>query len=116
MRIEVVGVYPVAAAERCHLIELLIAEAEPAAHAVESITQEAAGQSRDNWQVAYDEHYLTSDGERQCEPASAGEARVAFFFHHLDFRRPLLTAAGPVPLPPPSPRPSRLDFIDYEGP
>jgi len=35
MRIEVVGVYPVAAAERCHLIELLIAEAEPAAHAVE---------------------------------------------------------------------------------
>ena len=38
MRIEVVGVYPVAAAERCHLIELLIAEAEPAADAVESIT------------------------------------------------------------------------------
>jgi serine/threonine protein kinase len=49
-------------------------------------------------------------------PASATEVRIAFFFHFLDLHRPLLTAAGPVQLPAPSPRPARLDFLHYEPP
>jgi hypothetical protein len=115
MRIDVIGVYPVAAPEPCHLIEVLIAEGNPG-DAVESITQEIPGQPRDNWQVPYDEHFLTADPTNPEPPASETETRIAFFFHYLDLRRPLLTAAGPVQLPAPAPRPARLDFMHYEPP
>jgi hypothetical protein len=40
-------------------------------------------------------------------------ARVAFFFHFLRLDRPLLTPAGPILLPPPTPRPDRLRFLTY---
>jgi hypothetical protein len=45
-----------------------------------------------------------------------GDWRVAFFFHYLDFSKPLLSPAGPLELPEPSPRPSRLQFFEYEPP
>ena len=115
MRIDVIGVYPVVAPEPCHLIETLIANGKPA-EMVESITQETPGQPRDTWQVPYDELYLNADGTKPEESSSASDARVAFFFHYLDLSQPLLTSAGPVQLPAPSPRPARLNFISYEPP
>ena len=115
MQIEVIGVYPIAAAEPCHLVELLIDGAKPA-DVVASITQETAGQPRDNWQVPYDEHYLTADGTGPEQSASVSEARVAFFFHYLDLRRPLLSVGGSLHLPAPTSCPSRLEFICYEPP
>ena len=115
MRVDVIGLYPVETPEPCHLVELLIAGGKPA-DVMASITQEAPGQSRDNWQVPYDEHYLSADGASPEEPALASETRVAFFFHYLDLRRPLLSAAGSLQLPAPSSRPTRLEFIRYEPP
>ena len=115
MRIDVIGVHPIEAEEPCHLIEILVADGSSTA-AVESITQEVAGEPRENWQVPYDEVYLTAGGERVHDSDSTSTARVAFFFHYLDLTRPLLTAAGPVSLPGESPRPSRLRFKHYEPP
>jgi hypothetical protein len=115
MRVDVIGVHPVAASEPCHLVEVLITGGKPA-DIVASITQETPDQPRDNWQVPYDEHYLTADGTKPEESAPSPEARVAFFFHYLDLRRPLLSAAGSLQLPAPSSRPARLDFIRYEPP
>ena len=115
MRIRLIGVHPVAAEELCHLIELTVLDGEPV-EAIESITQEIAGQPRADWQVPYDEAYLTADGERVEQDRSEPTARVAFFFHYLDPNLPLLTAAGPLSLPRPSPRPARLDFMQYEPP
>jgi hypothetical protein len=115
MRIEVIGVYPIPAPEPCHLVEVLIAGGKPA-DVVASITQETAGQPRNNWQVPYDEHYLTADGTKPEEFAPVSEDRVAFFFHYLDLRRPLLSAGGALQLPAPSSCPARLEFIRYEPP
>lgn len=114
MRIDVIGVYPVAVPEPCHLIEIVVANGD-VADAVAAITQEIPGHPRESWQVPYDEHVLTADRSRLGEPL-ASDGRVAFFFHYLDLARPLVTAGGHVPLPAPSPRPARLGFICYEPP
>jgi len=118
-KIEIVGVHPVDAPEPCHLIEMIASDTD-----IESlmgeITQEVPGEQRDNWQAAYDEHYLDASGSAVLDPEYAGqapagrEARVAFFFHYLDVERPLLTPAGPVALPRPTTRPDRLAFMAYE--
>jgi len=68
------------------------------------VTQEVPGEVPESWQAPYDEQALDDAG------------RWAFFFHCLDFSRPLLTPAGPVTLPPPSPIPQRLRHIAYEAP
>jgi len=86
------------------------------------ITQEDPALSSDNWQVPWGEYVLSSDGTSGV-PAPfpgpleiTGQARVAFFLHYLDPALPLLTPAGPVPLPSPTPRPARLEFVPYEPP
>jgi hypothetical protein len=119
-RLTIIGVHPVAeAAEPCHLLEIRID------HCSESfdlgdITQELTGQPRTNWQVPYDEHLLDEGGNdgRPCvgEKLVGSSARVAFFFHDLDPRLPLLTPAGPVALPEETPLPTRLRFMRYERP
>jgi hypothetical protein len=97
------GVHPVRAPEPCHLIEADV----PDGHAFDwgKVTQENPTQPRSNWQVAYDE-----------QPLDAAGRRWAFFFHYLDPTRPLLTPAGPVTLPPPTPRPAHLNGIEYLEP
>jgi hypothetical protein len=70
-------------------------------------------------QAAYDEHYLSDDGESVISNVSAPEGspwqRVAFYFHFFDENKPLLTAYGPVHCPPPAPMPERLHkLMPYE--
>jgi hypothetical protein len=87
-----------------HLIEIEVA---PSADELDwsGITQPVAGTPRSNWQVPYDEQALDDDGTRWI-----------FFFHFLDFRQPLLTPCGPVPLPAVTPLPKELQAIEYSAP
>lgn len=121
MRISFVGVYPVDAPEPCHLIELLISDCVGVID-VRDFTQEVPGQSQDYWQAPWDERVLDATGQHDLlgrfpqQINAHGEVRIAFFFHHLDFTRPLATPAGPVSVPAPSDRPDRLKFLLYEEP
>ena len=71
-------------------------------------------------QVAYDEAYLSSDGEqvvsRDINESSGGpNVRVGFFLHYFDWTQPLITSYGPVKVPRPSPMPERLArLMPYE--
>jgi hypothetical protein len=93
---------------RSHFAALFLIEAEITPPAADfdwsGVTQEVPGEPRSSWQVPYDERQLTESG------------RWAFFFHRLDLERPLLTPAGPVTLPAPSPAPQRLRTVEYEAP
>jgi hypothetical protein len=103
MRFTIRGVHPVDAPEPCHLIEAELVDAEDFDWG--EVTQEDATQPRENWQVAYDEQPL--DNDERC---------WAFFFHHLDLAKPLLTPVGPIPLPAPTPCPEHLHNIEYMEP
>ncbi len=70
-----------------------------------AITQPIAGESKDAWQVPFDEQPLDDDGRRWT-----------FFFHYLDFDQPLRTQLGEIPLPRPVPTPEHLRHITYEVP
>jgi hypothetical protein len=103
MRFIIRGVHPVEASEPCHLIEAELAEAEGFDWI--KVTQEDPTQPRANWQVAYDERPLDDE-----------ETRWVFFFHYLDPHKVLLTPAGPIHLPVPTPRPAHLNKIEYFEP
>ena len=110
------GVHPVPEApDPCFLVEMEIPaglELDPA-----GITQEA--EEGVDWQRPLDaqRHHEGQGGagETWSGPLS-GPARLVFFFHFLRLDRPLLTPAGPLALPPPSPRPARLGFLEYVVP
>lgn len=102
--IRVAGVYPIRASQPCHLIELEIEnQSEPFDWG--SVTQEDLAQPRANWQVAYDETPLNDEG-----------TRWVCFFHYLDFSKPLLTPAGPLPIPAPRSLPEHLRHVRYVEP
>jgi hypothetical protein len=103
---KILGVHPIDADEPVHLVELLI-EGGANVFDIGDVTQEVTGQPKSNWQVPYDERLLEDSG---------GRIRYAFFFHYLDFKKPLLTPAGAVPLPKPTKQPVHLDDIVYESP
>ena len=103
-RARVVGVHPVAAGERVHLVELEI-EGNADEFDFGEVTQ-LLEQPRNNWQVAYDERETG---------AESGRVRYAFL-HYLDLAKPLLTADGRIDLPPESPIPEHLRGIEYEHP
>lgn len=120
--VEVVGVYPVREAEEpCHLVEIVVSDAP--GFDVGEITQKTPWASRKSWQVPYDERLLNAAGD-EVVPTQwpipperlTDDVRLAFFFHYLDFDRPLETPFGPVRLPEPTERPSRLDWLQYEEP
>lgn len=102
----VVGVHPIAAAERVHLIELEI-EGNTEIFDFGEVTQDLPGQPRSNWQAAYDEQEICRNLDR---------VRFAFFFHYLDLTRSLLTPFGPIQLLSESPLPKHLGGIKYESP
>ncbi len=105
-KLTVLGVHPVGADEACRLVEILV-EGHDAKLDFGEITQEVKGPPRDNWQVPYDERVLEQRG---------GKSRYAFFFHYLDFDKPLLTPLGPVSLPKATLAPNHLKSIKYEAP
>src|SRR3954471_13442817 len=100
MQFHIRGVHPVEAAEPCHLIEAELPDGDDFDWG--QVTQEDATQPRHNWQVPYDERPLDDD-----------HRRWAFFFHYLDLSKRLLTPAGPIQLPAPTPRPDHLKGIEY---
>ena|SRR6266496_732355 len=122
MRIELLGVYPVEALEPCHLVELLI-QGHVGRVDLSDFTQEMPKQPQSNWQVPWDERVLNADGSQARSGryprevfADGTPLRLVFFFHFLDFSRPLMTPAGEVILRSPEERPQRLAFLKYESP
>ena len=105
-QLRIVGVHAVDAPVPCCLVELAVARSlEPLDFG--AISQELSGQPRANWQVPWDERLLAQ---------TADESRWAFFFHNLDCTRPMLTPAGQVDVPVPTPVPDHLQGISYEPP
>jgi hypothetical protein len=103
---KVIGVHAIEADEPVHLIELLV-EGDTDEFDIGEVTQETPGQPKSNWQVPYDERVLEESEQL---------TRFAFFFHFLDFERPLLTPAGSLSVPPASKIPVHLKDIEYESP
>ncbi len=121
-QIDVIGIYAVEASQPCYLVELLIRQ-HTGPIDVGRFTQATPGQPQSNWQVPWDERVLNSDGTADLLGrypskivADGTPLRLAFFFHYLNFERPLITPAGDVILPSAETVPSRLAFLEYEAP
>lgn len=121
---QIIGIYPVAAPESCHLIEMLI-HGSNGPFDVGAITQEDTDQPPENWQVPYDERIISADGNAiLTEPFEAqgdeekwsGDFRLGIFFHCLDPSKPLRTPFGEMQLPEPEEVPERLQPFEYEEP
>jgi hypothetical protein len=69
---------------------------------------------RDNWQAAWAEAFLTTDGERLLVkrwgslPKDQQNFRVAFYIHNWKLGGRLLSSYGPIPTTAPLPMPDRL--------
>jgi hypothetical protein len=122
--VEIIGTYVVQPEPPTHLVEVLIRNST-GVFDVGTFTQEVADLPRSHWQVAYDEHILDASGEaiiadgffsRGQSALWTGDVRLAFFFHHLDFSKPLKTPFGDVALPGETTRPPRLSGLKYEPP
>ncbi len=120
-QIEFIGVYSIEADEPVHLIELRVRGSQDIFE-IGDFTQEIPDQPRENWQVPYLEQILNPSGDEVLADdyeASKhpelwrGDMRLAFFFHYLDFERPLRTPFGEVKLPAESELPQRLSMIEY---
>ena len=99
-----IGVHPVDADEPVQLIELHI-DGDDSALDWASVTQPSDNPDPSYWQAAYDEQPVPGSPDHWC-----------FFFHYLDLSRPLQTNLGSLTLPPASPMPTHLRFIQYEVP
>jgi hypothetical protein len=122
--VEVVGVHPIKAREPVYLIEMEIHSAN-AVFDIGKVVQEDESQPQSNWQVPYSEHLLNEDGTKiladdyqiLTKPELLkGSFRIAFFFHYLDIKKPLVTQFGPVSLPAVTALPKRLKIVKYESP
>jgi hypothetical protein len=121
MPLRIVGIYQVNTVDACHIIELEASQWDTELNLME-ITQEVEGSPRLDWQVPYDERFLSANGdplqdtdEIDVQPQTDC-FRLAFFFHCLDLNKPLLTPAGPLDLPKASPLPERLASMEYIPP
>ena len=121
-QVEVIGVYPVRAAEPVHLIELQMRGIGPGFD-LAAISQPMLGTPEGSWQVPWGEVLLDSSGQQVIARGAElsdrielllGDCRVAFFFHYLDLKRPLRSPFGDISLPEPVPRPKRLRVVRYE--
>ena len=94
---------------REHFARLFLLEIEVEPEEVEidwsAITQSIDDQPRDNWQVPWDERRVGDSGNRW-----------AFFLHHVQPQRPLMTPLGDRKLPDPTPIPRHLEHIVYDVP
>ncbi|MGV3608288.1 MAG: hypothetical protein ACO1RA_17925 [Planctomycetaceae bacterium] len=103
--IRIIGVHPISASEPCHIVEIEL-KAPSDEFDFGAVTQEMSDQSKDNWQVAYDEQQVGDDDG----------SRWVFFFHYLNFDQPLLTPLGPIAVPKSTPLPKHLNDIEYYEP
>jgi hypothetical protein len=78
---------------------------------------------RDSWQVAWQESYLSADGETCISggysPRRPNDCsfRVAFFIHYWKPGLPLLSSYGPLAYPDAAPQPERLRrLVPYSPP
>lgn len=120
MKTEFIGVYCIDAPEPCHLIEMRVSNYVGELD-FSKFTQERGGDGS-RWQVAYDERILDPTGTHDVmgrypfRPKIDGGARIAFFFHYLDFNKPFITPAGRIKIPDADVFPKRLAFMQYEPP
>lgn len=119
-KVEVIGVYSVEVTKEVHLVEVLV-QALPSSFDVSDFTQEIKGQPKSNWQVAYDEYYLNSNGNAiigdslRIPKEETAMTRMTFYLYFIDFNKPLITPFGNVSLPRPTTMPARLkDIINFE--
>ena len=80
-------------------------------------TQADESLPEDEWQVAYDEHYLNTDGTEivgdfiEKPKNSEQKTRIVFYMWFLDFNSDLITPFGNVRLTKPTVLPERLKRI-----
>ncbi len=115
-KLNIIGVYEIEGHKDVHLIELLINE-KPSLIDVGQFTQENPSQPKDKWQVAYDEYYLNSTGEKVIGdffdlPINDNTpTRLTFFLYFINFDLPLITQFGIIELQPAIKLPKRLESI-----
>lgn len=122
--VNIVGVYVVSGEISVHLVELIV-RGSVGVFDLGSFTQEIPDQPDSNWQVAYDERFLDKSGLHILFDGTSargnmalwmGDVRLAFFFHFIDFNKPLKTPFGDVEIPKETTMPTRLSVIEYEPP
>jgi hypothetical protein len=75
---------------------------------------------KESWQVAYDEGYLSLNGETKLEadwphPPPMEDLRITFFIHYWDPDKPLLSSYGELHCPPVQKMPERLqNLVPYQ--
>jgi len=116
MKLKVLGVHTINAQQPCHLVEVEISEYEGKFDVGVLVQPRMDGKS-DFEQAPYMEHLLDASGE-SGEPTSydievQGQARIAFFMHYLEENWRLRSPVGEIELPPATPLPLRLTFIEY---
>ena len=101
------------------LLEVLVRERDRR-FKVGDFSQPREGVSRDNWQVAWAEAYLSEDGdrllvERWADAPKVDTFRVAFFIHYWNPATPLRTSYGDIRCPAVKKMPERLQqLVPYE--
>lgn len=105
---KILGVYNVENYKNVNLIEV---ESDDINLDFEKITQEVENQEELNWQAAYDEVLLNTDGTEIVSIFNQHNIRSIFFFHFLNITKPLITQFGPINLPQITEMPERLKKI-----
>ena len=120
-KINLSGVYKVQGESDVFLIELE-ADVKPSELDIEKITQEDEDLPEDEWQAPCDEHYLNDDGTAvigrafEQKKLSGAKTRLAFFMYELNFKKPLKSQFGEIPLVKPVKMPERLkSIIEFEN-
>ena len=102
------------------LVEVLVRNAD-AQFDVGAFTQPKDGVDPAMWQVAWNEAYLTEDGNRLAEKPRRGSQpkdfmRIAFFIHCWQPDSPLMSSYGEIECPKVQQMPRRLAYlVPYEG-
>ena len=95
------------------LVEVAISGADPTFDVGDFVLEDRS-LPRDNWQAAWAEAFLTTDGQQvlvkrwSSRPMDQNDFRVAFYIHYWKTGNRLLSSYGPLPASLPSPMPERL--------
>ena len=117
---QLIGIYQVSTDQDVSLIEIkmniLAREFD-----VSSFTQQDDSNPREDWQVAYNEHFLNEDGTKVVgtfgcnNMLSVVKTRVVFFMYFVDTAKPLISRYGELLLSTHVPLPERLaKIIDFD--